>query len=517
MDNSLPVAVNGSGKVEFAGWQIYPALAYHLLMGRRLPTSLLLLPLLALGACKSRPGAAARAKPDAGLAEVQVRVPHVKQQPGLGGEACLEMVLRRAGWALTQQDLFRLAMVDTSSASGCYVKKLAKILGAIGFGYELVMASGGGPGQARAQWQAVVADLRRDQPSLVCLRQRDEKNDLTVERFRLVVGQQAGQVVFHDPGREDGANRTMPLERFLLRWGGGEGPGRNLVRLRFLGGDPSSGRPGALAPTARLVHRMNTLRKQLPPAITLAAEPPFVVAGDEPPAVVRERARTTVRWATRRLKEAYGFSDPSRVIVVWLCRDRASYRRRSQLLFSAPPISPYGFFSGRRGVILLNASLGSGTVVHELLHAFTAASFPGVPTWFDEGLGSLYEACGERSGRIHGYINWRLPRLKQAIRADDLPSFRRLMAMSHDEFSNTSTSDLHYAQARFLCYYLQQKKKLRPYYRLFYANRKKDPTGLNTLQRLLKVRQMTAFQRRWENWVLKLRDGGGLDPDLRKP
>ena len=133
--------------MEFAGWQICPAQAYHGLMGRRLSTSLLLLPLLVLmlGACKSRPGTRAAARPDAGAAEVLVRVPHVKQQPGLGGEACLEMVLRRAGWALTQQDLFRLAKVDTNSASGCYARKLAKILEAIGFGHEMVMASGGAP------------------------------------------------------------------------------------------------------------------------------------------------------------------------------------------------------------------------------------------------------------------------------------------------------------------------------------------------------------------------------------
>ena len=493
-------------------WQICPSLAYHDVMRPRC-FSLLMTGVLALCAgCKAGSPARSAARPDAGGGQVLVRgVVHVKQQPGLGGEACLEMVLRRAGWALTQQDLFRLAEVDTEATSGCYVDKLAKILSTIGFGHELVKATGGGPGQARAQWRALAADLGRGQPSLVCLRQRDD-NGLEVERFRLVVGHRAGQVIFHDPGRADGARRTMPLGRFLERWGIGQPPARTLVRLGFSGTAPAAGR--SQTPAARLVRQMNAMRKRLPSTITLAAEPPFVVAGDEAPNLVRERARTTVRWATRRLKQAYGFSDPSRVITVWLSRDRASYRRRSRLLFGAHPISPYGFYSGQKGVILLNAALGSGTLVHELVHALTAASFPGIPTWFDEGLGSLYEACGERTGRIQGYINWRLPGLKRAIRARGLPPFRQLMAMPHNTFSNSAASDRNYAQARFLCYYLQQRGKLRSYYRLFYANRASDPTGYRTLSRLLKIREMAAFQRSWERWVLKLRDGGGFDPDF---
>ena len=153
-------------------------------------------------------------------------------------------------------------------------------------------------------------------------------------------------------------------------------------------------------------------------------------------------------------------------------------------------------------------ALGSGTVVHELVHAFTAASFPNMPTWFDEGLGSLYEACGERGGRIHGFINWRLPGLKRAIRAGKLPPFARLMAHSHEAFTHKDSSDRNYAQARFLCYYLQQQGKLRTYYRRFRANRALDPTGLTTLKLVLGIKDTAAFQRRWERWVLGLQDAG---------
>ena len=474
-------------------------MAYHALMWRAYPW---LLMLTLSVACKPSPSAGPAPRPDARIAAMVEGVPHVRQEPGLGGEACLEMVLRRAGWALTQQDLFRLSEVDTS-ASGCYVGKLARILETIGFGHQLVQARGTGA-LGGAGWRALVGDLRRGQPTLVCVRARDAKNNIDVERFRLVVGTRAGQVVFHDPGRADGASRTMAVEQLLRRWTG--------TRLRFTGARPVTGK--ALPPTARLVRQMNALSKELPAGVTLAVEPPFLVAGDEAPVVVRARARTTVRWATRRLKEAYGFSDPDRAITVWLARDAASYGRQSLRLFNAAPISPYGFYSGRLGVILLNASLGSGTVVHELVHALTAASFPNIPTWFDEGLGSLYEACGERSGRIHGYINWRLPGLKRAIRARKLYPFEKLMALSHAEFTHDDTSDRNYAQARFLCYYLQQQGKLRAYYRRFRSSRGSDPAGVRSLKQVLKIRNLAAFQRRWERWVLGLRDAGGFDADL---
>ena len=482
-------------------------------MGATQTRPLLVLWVLLVG-CKPAPEARPVTSPVAHKIMVS-GVPHVAQEPGLGGEACLEMVLRRAGWALTQQDLFRLAGVDTD-ATGCYVDKLSKILKDIDFPHKLERVAVTGPGKARALWNRLAVDLRLGRPSLVCVRRRDETNDLDLERFRLVVGQRIDQVVFHDPGRADGASRVMALDDFLRQWPVGPGPIRTLVRISFPGDAAAAPRAGAVTPTARLVRRMNALRKELPASVTLVAEPPFVVAGDEAPRVVRERARTTVRWATRRLGEAYGFSDPARVILVWLSKDRAAYHARSRILFGAPPISPYGFFSRRLGVILLNASLGSGTVVHELVHAFTAASFPNIPTWFDEGLGSLYEACGERQGRIHGYINWRLPGLKQAIRQKRLPPFEKLMAMPHTTFSESAASGRNYAQARFLCYYLQQEGKLGAYYKRFLANRESDPTGYRSLQRTLWIRDMTRFQGKWERWVLKLKDGGGHDPDLGK-
>jgi len=65
-----------------------------------------------------------------------------------------------------------------------------------------------------------------------------------------------------------------------------------------------------------------------------------------------------------------------------------------------------------------------------------------------------------------------------------------------------------YAQARYLCYYLQQRGRLVKYYHAFVENAEADPSGYETLKQILSIADddgMEAFQRRWEEWVLKLR------------
>jgi hypothetical protein len=64
-----------------------------------------------------------------------------------------------------------------------------------------------------------------------------------------------------------------------------------------------------------------------------------------------------------------------------------------------------------------------------------------------------------------------------------------------------------YGQARYLCYYLQEQGLLVKFYKEFYANRKTDPTGYQTLQSVLNEPDMNAFQKKWEKFVLDLREG----------
>ncbi len=162
--------------------------------------------------------------------------------------------------------------------------------------------------------------------------------------------------------------------------------------------------------------------------------PPFVVIGDEPLAQVERRAHGTVEWAFTRLQQEYFPRSPEHTIDIWLFQNADSYRRHSRQLFGIDPSTPFGYFSQPNHALVMNISTGGGTLVHELVHPLMAANFPQCPAWFDEGLASLYEQCGDRDGRIWGYPNWRLRGLQRAIRAGQLARFETLCRTTSREF-----------------------------------------------------------------------------------
>lgn len=247
------------------------------------------------------------------------------------------------------------------------------------------------------------------------------------------------------------------------------------------------------------------LKKKLPASgFTVVVQAPFVVIGDEAPEVVRRRAENTVKWAVDKLKASFFQKDPTEILDIWLFKDKTSYEKHCRAIFHREPDTPYGFFSDKDRALVMNIATGGGTLVHEIVHPFVAANFPNCPAWFNEGLGSLYEQSGEENGRIHGYTNWRLPGLQSAIGKKRVPSIAKLCATTDRQFYEEDKGT-NYAQARYLCYYLQQQGLLEEYYRRFRSNCAKDPTGYQTLQDILGQPDMDAFQKQWEAFVLKLR------------
>jgi hypothetical protein len=267
---------------------------------------------------------------------------------------------------------------------------------------------------------------------------------------------------------------------------------------------PSQTQP---SPESKLDQHLADLKKRLPSKeFSIVVEPPFVVVGDEPAQVVKERSEETVRWAVDRLKKDYFTKDPDEILDVWLFKDSVSYVNHTQMLWGERPGTPYGYYSREHKALIMNISTGGGTLVHELVHPFIEANFPACPPWLNEGLGSLYEKCGEEDGHIHGYVNWRLAGLQRTIKTGSLPSFKELMAMDTGTFYADKTGN-NYAQARYLCYYLQQKGLLLKFYKRFHTNQEDDPTGYKSLQAVLQQTNLDRFQRRWERYVLGLSEG----------
>jgi hypothetical protein len=233
---------------------------------------------------------------------------------------------------------------------------------------------------------------------------------------------------------------------------------------------------------------------------------PFVVIGDESKEALQQHAEGTVKWAVDRLKQDFFPNDPKQILDIWLFKDAASYEKHAQLLFGESPSTPYGYYSSAHKALIMNIDTGGGTLVHEIVHPFMEANFPACPPWLNEGMGSLYEQCGDADGHIHGFTNWRLPGLQRAIRSKAVPSFKELTAMDENAFYNEDKG-VNYAQARYLCYYLQEKDLLVKFYKEFHARQKEDPGGYQTLQKILAETNMDAFKTKWEKYVLGLRQG----------
>ena len=59
------------------------------------------------------------------------------------------------------------------------------------------------------------------------------------------------------------------------------------------------------------------LKKKIPNgSFTVIIQPPFVVIGDESPAMVKRRAEGTVKWSVDRLKAAYFTKDPKEILAI---------------------------------------------------------------------------------------------------------------------------------------------------------------------------------------------------------
>lgn len=438
-------------------------------------------------------------------------VPHVRQKPDFCGEACAASWLRKLGRSADQDFVFDQSGLDPLLARGCFTKELATALRRIGFEIGPVwhkIAVSRSQQQLADQWNALHRDLAAGVPSIICMHYSDRPN--STEHFRLILGYDAAsdEVIYHEPAEDDGAYRRMkrslliklwPLKYDAKEW--------QVIRIPLKSRRIAETEKSATFTAADYAQHIMKLKKKLPDqSFTTTIQHPFVVIGDEPPDVVKQRSEATVRWAVDHLKAAYFEKDPTEILDIWLFKDKRSYRKNTKLIFNDEPNTPYGYFSSSNRALVMNIATGGGTLVHEIVHPFVAANFPQCPSWFNEGLGSLYEQSSSRNRQIVGLTNWRLAGLQSAIRRKQVPSFETLCSTSTNEFYNQDKGT-NYAQARYLCFYLQEHGLLRKFYKRFRANCKMDPTGFTTLKEVLGRDDMDKFKQEWEAYIMKLRFG----------
>jgi len=436
-------------------------------------------------------------------------IPHVKQKPDFCGEACAEMVLHKLGHDEYDQDaVFDLTGVNPLQARGAYTPELKRALEAIGFEPGPVfhrVEARAAEEQLEARFAELHADLLLGLPSIVCTHY-DESPD-TTEHFRLVLGYdgETDEVIFHEPAVARGGQMRMSRPRLLRLW-----PLKydrevwTVIRFRMaVEAVAPYERPHGFTPADFAQHCMALKPRLESGKFNMLIEPPFVVIGDLPRRELAVFAEHTVRASVRALKHGYFGRDPDEILDIWLFRNDASYRRHTRALFGDDPGTPFGYYSEEHKALIMNIDTGGGTLIHEIVHPFVAANFPDCPAWFNEGLGSLYEQSSIRGTSIRGLTNWRLQGLQAAIGSGVVPSFEQLTSLSEAQFYGEDQGT-NYAQSRYLCYYLQEQGKLRQFYREFLARRAEDPTGYATLQRVLGVKDIKAFRKTWEEYVLGL-------------
>ena len=446
-----------------------------------------------------------------GLASVLIPdVPHLRQKPDFCGEAVAAAYLRALGQDYDQDQVFELSSMEPARGMGATTRELKVALERIGFTvgkvwYQAAVANANE--EMAAHFAKLHADLLAGVPSIICTRYDGRPN--TTEHFRLILGYAAAtdEVIYHEPAEANGGYRRMKRSEFISLWPLKYAADQwTVIRFRLAAAKlrpPPAKRGFSKADFAQHVMK---LRARIPDHFTIVVEPPFVVIGDSGPAKVAKQAESTVRWAVERLKQDYFSKDPGDILDIWLFKGDKSYRKYAKQLFGDEPDTPYGYYSSTDKALVMNISTGGGTLVHEIVHPFVEANFPDCPAWFNEGLGSLYEQSGTRAGHIIGYTNWRLAGLQDAIRARAVPSFATLTSTTTGQFYNHDPGS-NYAQARYLLYYLQEQGLLIDYYRQFHAARTTDPTGYQTLKKVLALDDagMARFEKQWRKYVLGLR------------
>lgn len=440
-------------------------------------------------------------------------VPFVKQEPDFCGEACIEMAARRLGMNYGQDEVFAQAGVDPALGRGAYTAELVLAAERLGFkpGKVWTHVDARAPSRDLSEsFAALHADLMRGVPSIVCMHFDERPN--TTEHFRLVVGYdgEAEEVIYQEPAEDSGGYRRMKRARFEALWPLKYEPQRwSLVRIALEPAQlvqPPAARAGESSKAAYAQHVL-ALRERLQDvgleALNVRIEEPFVVIGNDAPETLHSRAQT-VRWAADHLEKDFFKTRPTKILDVYLFNDERSYEHGVKALTGSAPTTPYGFYSSTHGGLFMNIATGGGTLVHEIVHPYVEADLLDAPAWINEGLGSLFEQSAEREGHIVGLPNWRLRGLQRAIKANSVPSFAELAALSDSAFYDSDTGT-NYAQARYLFLYMQEKGTLIPFYKAYRAAQKADPTGFKTLQKVLGETDMTDFKLRWQEYVLGLR------------
>jgi hypothetical protein len=111
----------------------------------------------------------------------------------------------------------------------------------------------------------------------------------------------------------------------------------------------------------------------------------------------------------------------------------ADYRAFADTVMGERP-SELGFYVPAARVVVVNLEGGGArNMAHELTHALVGDDFPGMPSWLNEGLGSLYGGGDVTPGGVRFFVNYRHADVAAALKAGTLPEPDALFRVSPEE------------------------------------------------------------------------------------
>lgn len=248
--------------------------------------------------------------------------------------------------------------------------------------------------------------------------------------------------------------------------------------------------------------QLTSAHKDLDKTFSVDGFGPFIIVSNIKISRLEEVKESIIRASYNAFYKDFFSVSPSYITTIYLFKNQADYSFYSRKLFQETPTTPYGYYRSSDRAMLINLSTGTGTLVHEMVHSIIDADFPDAPTWFNEGLASLFEQSRIDEGSIVGLNNWRYPILKKAIETHSVVKLEKLLTTTEEQFYDDQEG-YNYAEARYLCYYLQEKGLLTIFYKRFKQQYKTDPNGVKTLAEVVK-KDLDSFEKEWVEWAKTL-------------
>ena len=150
-------------------------------------------------------------------------------------------------------------------------------------------------------------------------------------------------------------------------------------------------------------------------------------------------------------------TDTVPTVTLCLAATEAEYATLTAAFDDSP--SPLGFYRSDLRVAVINLARGVGNLRHELVHPLIGDDFPGIPSWLNAGLGSLYGTAKPTKAGMEPQVNYRLKDLQRALAADELPTLDELVGSTHADVHGDRAMTF-YALGRYLMLYLHRRGRL---------------------------------------------------------